>query len=145
MEETSFRTHQCGNLNERHSESRVTVVGWVNRRRDHGHLLFVDLRDSSGMIQIVFNPDENQEAYEIANEVRAEYVVQVTGTVVKRQEGSENEALTTGSIEVKADSILVLNKSVTPPFPINQEANVEDSLRLQYRNLALRTERMNSN
>lgn len=145
MEETSFRTHQCGNLNERHSESRVTVVGWVNRRRDHGHLLFVDLRDSSGMIQIVFNPDENQEAYEIANEVRAEYVVQVTGTVVKRQEGSENEALTTGSIEVKADSILVLNKSLTPPFPINQEDNVEESLRLQYRYLDLRRERMNRN
>ena len=145
MEETSFRTHQCGNLNERHSESRVTVVGWVNRRRDHGHLLFIDLRDSSGMIQIVFNPDENQEAYEIANEVRAEYVVQVTGTVVKRQEGSENEALATGSIEVKADSILVLNKSLTPPFPINQEDNVEESLRLQYRYLDLRRERMNRN
>mgnify|MGYP001180185054 FL=1 len=145
MEETSFRTHQCGNLNERHSESRVTVVGWVNRRRDHGHLLFVDLRDSSGMIQIVFNPDENQEAYEIANEVRAEYVVQVTGTVVKRQEGSENEMLSTGSIEVKADSILVLNKSLTPPFPINQEDNVEESLRLQYRYLDLRRERMNRN
>ena len=145
MEETSFRTHQCGNLNERHSESRVTVVGWVNRRRDHGHLLFVDLRDSSGMIQIVFNPDENQEAYEIANEVRAEYVVQVTGTVVKRQEGSENETLSTGSIEVKADSILVLNKSLTPPFPINQEDNVEESLRLQYRYLDLRRERMNRN
>ena len=145
MEETSFRTHQCGNLSERHSESRVTVVGWVNRRRDHGHLLFVDLRDSSGMIQIVFNPDENQEAYEIANEVRAEYVVQVTGTVVKRQEGSENETLSTGSIEVKADSILVLNKSLTPPFPINQEDNVEESLRLQYRYLDLRRERMNRN
>jgi len=97
------------------------------------------------MIQIVFNPDENQEAYEIANEVRAEYVVQVTGTVVKRQEGSENEALATGSIEVKADSILVLNKSLTPPFPINQEDNVEESLRLQYRYLDLRRERMNRN
>ena len=140
-----LKSHRCGELRESHVGQRVTLAGWVHRRRDHGGVVFLDLRDSSGLIQVVVNPERAPEAAAAAREVRTEYVLQVQGEVVDRRPGTLNEELPTGAVEVAAAELLVLNPSETPPFPINQETAVDDETRLRYRYLDLRRERMASN
>jgi aspartyl-tRNA synthetase len=142
---TALKSHSCGELRAEHEGQEVTLAGWVHRRRDHGHLIFIDLRDHGGVVQVVFNPKQAQEAHAAASDVRGEYVLQVAGTVARRRQGTENPGLATGEIEVQAQSARVLNPAKTPPFYINEETEVEDLLRLRYRYLDLRRERMHRN
>jgi aspartyl-tRNA synthetase len=116
----------------------VELAGWVNRRRDHGNLIFVDLRDSRGLVQVVFNPAQAPDAHVVADEVRPEYVIRVKGNVTARRPGTENRSLPTGEIEVQAREAAILNPSKTPPFYISEDSEVEDLLRLRYRYLDLR-------
>jgi aspartyl-tRNA synthetase len=135
----SFRTHTCGELREEHVGERVTLAGWVHRRRDHGQLTFLDLRDRYGITQVVTNADEAPDANAAAAEVRNEWVVQATGIVRHRPEGTTNAELATGAIELAADELTILNASKVPPFYINEEQpGLEETLRLQYRYLDLR-------
>jgi aspartyl-tRNA synthetase, bacterial type len=136
--EVHYRTHTCGELNTSEVGQQVTLAGWVNRRRDHGGLIFLDLRDRYGMTQIVCDPERSPEAHRAASELRSEYVVQVRGTVVKRLPGTVNPHLSTGEIEIAADEIVLLNASRTTPFPISDSVQAEESLRLKYRYLDLR-------
>jgi aspartyl-tRNA synthetase len=140
-----LRTHTCGQLRPEDVGRKVTLAGWVNRRRDHGGLIFVDLRDRDGLTQVVFNPDVSPHAHLVADEARAEYVLQVRGAVGQRPEGMSNPELPTGQVEVVADDAVILNRSRTPPFYINNEATVEENLRLRYRYLDLRRSRMQQN
>lgn len=140
-----YRTHTCGDLNKDAIGERVTLAGWVNRRRDHGGLVFLDIRDRYGVTQVICDPERSPEAHRVASEVRSEYVVQVTGTVVPRLPGTENASLATGAIEVAAERIEILNPSRTPPFPISDNIQVDESLRLKYRYLDLRRPSMRDN
>ena len=133
-----LKTISCGDLRAEHVGQDVTLAGWVHRRRDHGALIFIDLRDRHGTVQVVFNPETAQEAHATAENFRNEWVVQVNGEVTARPEGSENPDLPTGAVEVAATSVTVLNESKTPPFPVNDDSNVDELLRLQYRYLDLR-------
>ncbi len=135
----------CGEVTEGHVGSIVTLAGWVHRRRLHGGLVFIDLRDRSGIVQLVFNPEISPAAHQVAEQVRSEWVIQVKGLVRRRPEGSANPALSTGAIEVAANEAVVLNQSLTPPFYINEEAEVDESLRLKYRYLDLRRATMLAN
>ena len=140
-----LKTHYCGDLRKEHIGQEVTLAGWVHRRRDHGGLIFLDLRDSRGLAQIVIHPDDAPEAHEVAGGVRSEFVLSVTGEVAARKEGTENPDMPTGEIEIHARKLEVLNESKTPPFPINEETEVEELLRLRYRYLDLRRDRMHRN
>jgi len=140
-----FRNHSCGELSKKHVGELVTLAGWVHRRRDHGGLVFIDLRDRAGLVQVVFNPGVSEEGYRVAEKLRHEYVVNVTGEVAKRPPGTENPKLATGEIEVIAQQAQILNSSKTPPFYINEEVEVDENLRLRYRYLDLRRERMKEN
>lgn len=133
----SIRTHTCGELRLSHVEQQVTLAGWVQRRRDHGGLIFIDLRDRSGLVQVVFDPSQ-PEAFKLAEKVRPEYVLLVKGKVTPRPPGTVNPALKTGEIEVKAETLKLLNSSKTPPFEIEDALAVEENLRLKYRYLDLR-------
>ena len=137
-----LRTKDCGDLREDGIGSQPTLAGWVSRRRDHGGVIFVDLRDRSGIVQVVFNPETSPQAYEIADQLRSEWVVQVKGTVRARPPGSENPAMATGMVEVAADEASILNPSLTPPFYISDDVEVDESLRLRYRYLDLRRPEM---
>jgi aspartyl-tRNA synthetase len=123
----------------------VTLAGWVDRRRDHGGLIFIDLRDKGGIVQVVFNPSTSKTAHKKANKVRSEYVIKVSGKVKPRQKGTENPKLKTGDIEVIAEDIEILNPSKVPPFYINEDIEVDENLRLKYRYLDLRRARMKKN
>ncbi|HEU5314769.1 MAG TPA: aspartate--tRNA ligase [Chloroflexota bacterium] len=136
------RTHTCGELRAANAGQRVTLQGWVHRRRDHGGLIFIDLRDRYGLTQLVLNPANAQQAHETASTLRSEYVVTVEGTVGTRPAGTENPHLPTGEIEVAVDALTVLNGSKTPPFYINEDAPVDEALRLKYRYLDLRRQRL---
>lgn len=136
------RSHQCGQLTPEHIGQKVTLNGWVQTRRDLGGVLFIDLRDRSGIVQIVFNPDYSGEALQIADKVRSEYVLEVTGTVVKRDAETVNRNLPTGEIEVQITNIEVLNAAKTPPFFIEDGVEVDESLRMKYRYLDLRRPEM---
>ncbi len=140
-----LKNHNCGELNREHIGSEVTLAGWVDRRRDHGGLIFIDLRDREGIVQVVFNPEVSEECHRLASDLRSEYVAQVKGRVAPRPKGTENPNLATGEIEVIAESFELLNPSKTPPFYINEETEVEESLRLKYRYLDLRRPRMKAN
>lgn len=140
-----LRTHTCDQLRPEHEGQAVTLAGWVNRRRDHGGLIFIDLRDRYGLTQIVFDPDVNAAIHEVAGDLRNEYVIQVTGRVRPRPAGQENLALNTGAIEVEGQTLKILNKAKTPPFDINKETTVDEGLRLRYRYLDLRRQRMRRN
>ena len=142
---TALRTHYCGELRKEHAGQTVTIAGWVNRRRDHGGLIFIDLRDREGMVQAVFNPGVSPEAHSIATELRVEYVVRVKGKISPRPRGTENPKLATGEIELIVEEAELLNRAKTPPFYINEEVEVDESLRLKYRYLDLRRERMQRN
>ena len=133
-----LRTKDCGDLREDSVGSQTTLAGWVSRRRDHGGVIFVDLRDRSGIVQVVFNPETSPTAYDIADQLRSEWVVQIKGTVRVRPPGSENPAMATGMVEVAADEASILNSSLTPPFYISDDVEVDESLRLRYRYLDLR-------
>jgi aspartyl-tRNA synthetase len=140
-----LKTHTCGELRAEHEGQETTLAGWVHRRRDHGGLIFIDLRDREGITQVVFNPDASAEAHAIANQVRTEYVLQIWGTVRRRPEGLTNPNMATGEIEVFATQTQILNPSKTPPFYINKEEDVDEALRLKYRYLDLRRQRMQKN
>jgi len=135
----------CGALSRERVGEKVTLAGWVHRRRDHGGMVFIDLRDRDGITQVVFNPRISREAYDVATSLRNEFVVQVTGEVVLRPAGTENLKLSTGEIEVTAVKAVVLNESLTPPFYINEDVEVEESLYLKNRYLYLRRPRMKDN
>ena len=141
-----LKTHTCGELRAEHIGQEVTLAGWLNRRRDHGGLIFIDLRDRFGITQVTVNSDEAPEAHQVASQARSEYVLQVRGVVRRRPEGFENPQLATGAIEVIAQEVTILNPAKTPPFLIGGEAvNVDESLRLKYRYLDLRRPHMTRN
>ena len=133
-----LRSADCGSLRSENAGEQVTLAGWIGRRRDHGGIIFLDLRDRSGTIQVVLNPEIAADATHIAEEVRGEWVIQVKGTVNHRPEGSENPTLPTGDIEIITTEITVLNRSLTPPFYIEEDSEADESLRLRYRYLDLR-------
>ena len=140
-----YRTHTCDDLNKDAIGQQVTLAGWVNRRRDHGGLVFLDIRDRYGITQVICDPERSAEAHRVASEVRSEYVVQVIGKVVPRLVGTENPNLSTGAIEVAAEHIEILSPSRTTPFPIRDDIQVDESLRLKYRYLDLRRPSMRDN
>ncbi|HUV75673.1 MAG TPA: aspartate--tRNA ligase, partial [Dehalococcoidales bacterium] len=140
-----LKSHSCGELNKRHVGAKVTLAGWVDRRRDHGGLIFIDLRDREGTVQVVFNPETSKQCHAIASEMHNEYVVRVSGEVALRPPGTENPKLPTGDVEVIAQETDILNPSKTPPFYINEDVEVDESLRLRYRYLDLRRPRMKAN
>ena len=140
-----YKTHSCGELRIEHVGQKVTLAGWVNRRRDHGGVTFIDLRDRDGVVQAVANPDTSAEAHTQAVDVRPEWVIQITGLVHKRPEGMENPQLPTGEVEVEIDELRILNPARTPPFLINEETEVDETVRLKYRYLDLRRERLRKN
>lgn len=134
------RTTYCGSVTEEYIGQTVTLNGWVQKRRDLGGLIFIDLRDREGVVQIVFNPDFSEEALKIADKVRSEYVIQVKGQVTKRDKKSVNDKIKTGKVEVQVSSIEILNESETPPFSITDVNDIDENVRLKYRYIDLRRE-----
>ena len=132
-----MRSHYCGQLNEAHVGQDVEVCGWAHRRRDHGGVIFIDLRDREGLVQLVFDPDA-PESFKIAEQVRSEYVLLVRGTVRHRPAGTENSDLATGQIEILGKSLEILNRSEALPFQIDEEVEASEEVRLRYRYLDLR-------
>jgi aspartyl-tRNA synthetase len=132
------RSYFCGEVTEEAIGEKVTLKGWVQKRRDLGGLIFIDLRDRTGLVQIVFNPDVSPEALSLAEKVRTEYVLDVKGTVIARSEGSINENLKTGRIEVQAEELTIINEAKTTPFVIADKTDVSEDVRLKYRYLDLR-------
>jgi aspartyl-tRNA synthetase len=139
------RTHMCGELTVEDVGKSVVVMGWVNSRRDHGGLVFIDLRDRTGIVQIVFSEQVSKEAFEKVQSVRSEYVLAVEGEVVKRLPENVNPKIPTGEIEIYAKNLKILSKSETPPFPIEDRSNVSEAVRLKYRYLDLRRPSMQRN
>tara|TARA_B100001123_G_scaffold358682_1_gene413691 strand:+ start:8721 stop:10517 length:1797 start_codon:yes stop_codon:yes gene_type:complete len=140
-----LKTISCGEINVNNSGETVQLAGWIHRRRDHGSLIFIDLRDTTGIVQVVIDPNETPETHKIAETFRNEWVVLVTGTVGLRPEGSANPNIPTGDIEVRSTEVQILNQSKTPPFEIADDATIDELLRMQYRYLDLRTKRMHDN
>jgi aspartyl-tRNA synthetase len=138
-----MRSHYCGQLDTTHLDQEVELYGWVRRRRDHGGVIFIDLRDREGIAQIVFDPDR-EEAFASADMVRNEYVLRISGRVRKRPEGTINPDMSTGEVEVLGHSIEILNKAKTPPFQLDDE-HVHDDIRLRYRYVDLRRPQMQKN
>ena len=139
-----MRTNYCGELGKDFAGKSVTVCGWVHRRRDHGGVIFLDLRDTTGMVQIVVNP-EQADSFVKADNVRSEYVLKVTGLVEERPQDSENLTLATGEIELRCEEIVVLNTAETPVFPLDQSSDVGEDVRLKNRTLDLRRPEMQNN
>ena len=140
-----YKTISCGDLRATHVGQTVTLAGWVHRRRDHGGVTFLDLRDRAGIVQVVANPETSPQAHASAEAARPEWVLQVEGQVRRRPSGMENPQLPTGEVEVEVRSLTVLNPARTPPFPVNEETEVEEMTRLKYRYLDLRRGRMRGN
>ena len=132
-----MRSEYCGACNTTYIDQTVTLCGWVDRRRDHGGVIFIDLRDCSGIVQVVFDPD-GQENFALADKVRSEYVLQVTGKVRARDAATVNPSMATGEVEVYGTGLQILNPSATPPFPLHEHATVGEDVRLKYRYLDLR-------
>ncbi len=137
-----YRSIFCGEVSKQHVGQEVTLNGWVNKRRDLGGVIFIDLRDRSGIVQLVFNPEVNKAAWEIADKVRGEYVLSVKGKVIERSLEAVNPKLKTGEIEIVASEITILNEAKTPPFQIEDNVEVDESIRLKYRYLDLRRPEM---
>jgi aspartyl-tRNA synthetase len=140
-----MKSHTCGELRESHAGQQITLAGWVNRRRDQGGLIFIDLRDRWGITQVVVDRNDAPNAHDNASQARNEYVIQVVGNVRIRPQGSENKELETGSIEVVASDITILTEAKTPPFYINQEEQIDEAMRMKHRYLDLRRPRMQRN
>ncbi|MCW8884542.1 MAG: OB-fold nucleic acid binding domain-containing protein, partial [Motiliproteus sp.] len=136
-----MRSHYCGVLNESQIGETVTLCGWVHRRRDHGGVIFLDLRDRDGIAQVVVDPD-TEECFALADSVRNEYVIQITGLVRARPAGTENPDMTTGQIEVLGKEMVILNKAETPPFQLDEHQTVGEDVRLKYRYVDLRRPEM---
>ncbi|WP_317706707.1 aspartate--tRNA ligase [Methylomarinovum caldicuralii] len=136
-----MRTHRCGELSEANIGEEVELSGWVHRRRDHGGVIFIDLRDREGIVQVVVDPD-TPDAFALADKVRSEYVIRVRGKVRRRPQGTENPGIPTGKIEVLARELEILNRAETPPFPLDSEVPVSEEVRLRYRYLDLRRPEM---
>ncbi len=139
-----YKTHNCGELRAEHAGQTVTLAGWVHRQRDHGGVTFIDLRDRSGLVQIVGNPDSNPGAQAL-QDARMEWVLQVTGIVRRRPEGAENPNLPTGQVEIDVTGVEVLNAAKPLPFLINKDEDTDENVRLKYRYLDLRHERLQKN
>ena len=137
-----LKTTSCGSLRARNAGENVALAGWVNRRRDHGSLIFIDVRDRDGVTQVVFNPENAPDACETAQRLRSEWVIRVEGEVAPRPAGTANPNIPTGEIELVAASLEVLNESLTPPFYVNEDSDVDELLRMRYRYLDLRRPRM---
>ena len=140
-----MRTHRCGDLREEHAGTEVTLCGWVHTRRDHGGVTFIDLRDAYGLVQVVFAQDAAAEVHELADGLRSEFCIRVTGQVRLRPEGTRNDKLPTGAVEVAATEAEIFARSETPPFQVDEHSEVDESLRLRYRFLDLRRDRMQDN
>lgn len=140
-----IRDKGCGEVKESDIGKKVNLAGWVFRRRDHGGLIFVDLRDRSGIVQVVFSPDVSKEAHEVAHALRAEFVISVSGEVRRRPQGTENPGLPTGMVELYVSTLTVLNESSPLPFPMEEAAEASEALRLKYRYLDLRRPELQSN
>ena len=140
-----YKTHTCGELTTAHTGQTVTLAGWVHRRRDHGGVVFIDLRDRFGLTQVVINPDLPKATLELVSNVRSEWVLQITGLVERRPEGMVNPKMATGEVEVAAKSIVVLNPAKALPFMISKDEDVDENTRLKYRYLDLRREKMQYN
>ena len=140
-----MRSHRCGDLRGDHAGETVELCGWVNSRRDHGGVTFIDLRDRAGLVQVVFSPGVAAEAHDVAQTLRAEFCIRVTGVVQTRREGTVNPRISTGEIEVAAEAVEVFSEAETPPFPIDGHQDTEESLRLRYRYLDLRRNHMQDN
>ncbi len=141
----SERSHFCGELRRENVGERAVVFGWVHRRRDHGGLIFIDLRDRTGLLQVVADPAVSKSAYKVADQARGEYVLKVEGEVLRRPPETENPKLPSGEVEVRAEKIEIINKAKTPPFEVDDELNVDEALRLKYRYIDLRRPSMNYN
>src|SRR5665648_913867 len=141
----TYRTHWCGEIGLESVDQDVRVAGWVHRRRDHGGLIFIDLRDRSGLLQLVFDPQVDAQAHDGAEKLRGEFVVSVAGKVVPRAEDQVNPNLATGAVEVSVSGVQVLARSETPPFFPEDRVDVDETLRLRYRYIDLRRERMQRN
>jgi len=139
------RSHTCGELRTKDIGKKITLNGWVDIRRDLGGVIFIDLRDRYGKIQVVFNPKHQSEAHNKAKELRNEFVISVTGVVEHRPHGTENPEIATGGIDVLAEELTILNKAETPPFPIEDELETSEDLRLKYRYLDLRRHSLQEN
>ncbi len=139
------RSHYCGDLNENNDAQEVVLMGWAHRRRDHGGVIFVDLRDREGITQVVFNPETNAACHAEAGRIRGEFVLAIHGRVRRRPEGMENPDLKTGKIEVLVDELEILNESKTPPFMLDQTTEISESVRLKYRYIDLRRPEMQKN
>ncbi len=133
-----LRTHTCGELTVQDTDKEVTLCGWVARRRDHGKLIFIDIRDRAGFTQVVFIPKESGDAYKLAQDLRSEFVIKLTGKVNRRPQGTINTKLNTGEIEILAKGLEILNPSTNPPFEIIDDLNITEEARLKYRYLDLR-------
>lgn len=140
-----LKTHSCGELRAEHVGQKVTLAGWVNRRRDMGGIIFIDLRDRDGKCQVVIDASRSQAAFDLAEQVRSEFVLQASGIVSRRPAGQENPDMVTGEIEVLTDELTILNPSKTPPIPVVGDDNVDEALRLKYRYLDLRRPRLQRN
>ena len=138
-------THNCGELNAKHIGKKVVLMGWVQRRRDHGGVIFIDLRDREGITQVVFNPVIDKKVHEKAHAIRSEYVIGVRGIVDGRPEGMVNSNLRTGEVEITVVELKILNTAQTPPFLIEEKIDVSESIRLKYRHLDLRRPRLQKN
>ncbi len=137
-----YKDKDCSTLRRTHAGERITLAGWVHRRRDHGGLIFIDIRDMSGLLQIVFNPDVSAEAHRLAETLRTEWVIQVKGRVCMRKPDAINPSLETGEVELSVEEITVLSKAKTPPFEVEDNAKVSEETRLKYRFLDLRRPNM---
>ncbi|MGI8749287.1 MAG: aspartate--tRNA ligase [Thermoleophilaceae bacterium] len=140
--DNSYRSHWCGLVGTREVGEQIRAAGWVHRRRDHGGLIFIDLRDREGLLQLVFRPDDAPEAHAAAHRLRPEHVISATGTLIEREEGAVNPELPTGRVELDVARFDLLATAETPPFQIDEDVLVAEELRLAYRYLDLRRERM---
>src|ERR687896_37872 len=139
----NMRSHYCGHLNTAHLDQEVELCGWVHRRRDHGGVIFIDLRDREGIVQAVFDPGE-RDSFAVAERVRSEYVLHLKGRVQRRPPGTENPNLATGAVEIVGQSVEILNSAETPPFQLDEDT-IQDEARLRFRYIDLRRERMQRN
>ena len=140
-----LKSHSCGELRKSHVDQEVTLAGWVNKRRDMGGIIFIDLRDQAGLTQVTFNASYDEEAFNTAEQVRSEYVLQISGKVAERPPGQENLGLESGEIEVLVNRVSILNPAKNPPIPLDDDTPVDEALRLKYRYLYLRRQRMQRN